>query len=125
MRRHRQYQERIHSAIVAEKARLDFDIELSMLTPRAIESETNALIASGSPPRASGSPTPSSTPAGARQTMSVRARRRRPGAAAQIPGIDLQPCGGTHVATSPRSARSACCGSAARARQQAREIGSL
>jgi len=48
--------------IVAEKARLDFDIELSMLNAARIESETNALIARVSPPRASGSPTPSSTP---------------------------------------------------------------
>ncbi len=85
--------------IAPEKARLDFDIDMSLLDAQKIESETNAIIARGvetetvwitdeeldarpelvktmsvQPPRGSG-----------------RVRLLR------IPGIDLQPCGGTHV----------------------------
>ncbi|HTP99381.1 MAG TPA: alanyl-tRNA editing protein [Casimicrobiaceae bacterium] len=85
--------------IAPEKARLDFDIDMSLLDAAKIERETNALIARGvetqtvwitdeeldarpelvktmsvQPPRGSG-----------------RVRLLR------IPGIDLQPCGGTHV----------------------------
>jgi misacylated tRNA(Ala) deacylase len=85
--------------IAPDKARLDFDIDMSLLDAGRIERETNALIARGvdtetvwitdeeldarpelvktmsvQPPRGSG-----------------RVRLLR------IPGIDLQPCGGTHV----------------------------
>ena len=85
--------------IAPDKARLDFDIDMSLLDAQKIERETNALIARGvetetvwitdeeldarpelvktmsvQPPRGSGL---------------VRLLR--------IPGIDLQPCGGTHV----------------------------
>jgi misacylated tRNA(Ala) deacylase len=85
--------------IAPEKARLDFDIDMSLLDAGRIERETNALIVRGvdtetvwitdeeldarpelvktmsvQPPRGSG-----------------RVRLLR------IPGIDLQPCGGTHV----------------------------
>jgi misacylated tRNA(Ala) deacylase len=85
--------------IAPDKARLDFDIDMSLLDAEKIERETNALIAravdtetvwitdeeldakpelvktmSVQPPRGSG-----------------RIRLLR------IPGIDLQPCGGTHV----------------------------
>jgi misacylated tRNA(Ala) deacylase len=85
--------------IAPDKARLDFDIDMSLLDAERIERETNALIAravdtetvwitdeeldakpelvktmSVQPPRGSG-----------------RIRLLR------IPGIDLQPCGGTHV----------------------------
>jgi misacylated tRNA(Ala) deacylase len=85
--------------IAPAKARLDFDIDMSLLDAQKIESETNAILARGidtetvwitdeeldarpelvktmsvQPPRGSG-----------------RVRLLR------IPGVDLQPCGGTHV----------------------------
>jgi len=85
--------------IAPDKARLDFDIDMSLLDAGRIEQETNALIARGvetetvwltvdeldarpeliktisvQPPRGAG-----------------RVRLLK------IPGIDLQPCGGTHV----------------------------
>jgi misacylated tRNA(Ala) deacylase len=86
--------------IVPDKARLDFDIELSQLSAERIEDETNALIAS-----AVATETIWITDAeldaqpGLVKTMSVQPPR---GAGQvrllKIPGIDLQPCGGTHVA---------------------------
>jgi misacylated tRNA(Ala) deacylase len=86
--------------IVPEKARLDFDIDLSLLEAGRIERETNALIASGVPTEtrwitdAELEAQPELV-----KTMSVQP----PGGAGRvrllgIPGIDLQPCGGTHVA---------------------------
>jgi misacylated tRNA(Ala) deacylase len=86
--------------IVPEKARLDFDIDLSLLDAGRIERDTNALIASGV-----ATETRWITDAELEaqpelvKTMSVQPPR---GAGRVrllgIPGIDLQPCGGTHVA---------------------------
>ena len=86
--------------IAPDKARLDFDIDMSLLDARKIERETNALIARGI---ATETVWITDEELDARpelvKTMSVKPPR---GAGRvrllRIPGIDLQPCGGTHVA---------------------------
>ncbi|HEU4624588.1 MAG TPA: alanyl-tRNA editing protein [Steroidobacteraceae bacterium] len=85
--------------IAPEKGRLDFDIDASLLNAARIEQETNAIIA-----RAIATETVWITDEelDARpelvKTMSVKPPR---GAGRvrllKIPGVDLQPCGGTHV----------------------------
>jgi misacylated tRNA(Ala) deacylase len=85
--------------ISPDKARLDFEIDMSLLDAGRIEQETNALIA-----KAVDTATVWITDAELDaqpeliKTMSVQPPR---GAGRvrllEIPGIDLQPCGGTHV----------------------------
>jgi misacylated tRNA(Ala) deacylase len=85
--------------IAPEKARLDFDIDMSLLDAEKIERETNALIARGVETQTVWI---SDEELDARpelvKTMSVQPPR---GAGRvrllRIPDIDLQPCGGTHV----------------------------
>ena len=86
--------------IVPDKARLDFDIDLSRLNAERIEHATNALIA-----RRTATETVWITDAElASQPELVKTMSVQPPQGAgrvrllKIPGIDLQPCGGTHVA---------------------------
>ena len=85
--------------ISPEKARLDFDIDMSLLDAARIERETNALIARNVETETVWI---SDAELDARpelvKTMSV-APPRGTGRVrlVKIPGIDLQPCGGTHV----------------------------
>jgi misacylated tRNA(Ala) deacylase len=86
--------------IAPDKARLDFDIDMSLLVAEAIEQGTNALIAKAVVTQTQWitDDEMASRPE-LIKTMSVKP----PSGAGKvrllsIPGIDLQPCGGTHVA---------------------------
>jgi len=85
--------------ISPDKARLDFDIDMSLLNAEAIERGTNELIARGVTTQTEWI-TDEELEARPElvKTMSVQPPR---GAGRvrllRIPGIDLQPCGGTHV----------------------------
>jgi len=86
--------------IAPDKGRLDFDIDITLLNAEHIERETNALIARAVPTETVWI---TDEELDARsdlvKTMSVQPPR---GAGRvrllKIPDIDLQPCGGTHVA---------------------------
>jgi misacylated tRNA(Ala) deacylase len=86
--------------IAPDKARLDFDIDMNLLNAERIEQGTNAIIARGI---ATETVWITDEELDARpelvKTMSVQPPR---GAGRvrllNIPGVDLQPCGGTHVA---------------------------
>ncbi len=86
--------------IAEDKAHLDFDIEMEKLDKQAIEAGVNALVEAGHPTRAAWI---TDAELDARpelvRTMSVAPPR---GAGRvrlmEIPGVDLQACGGTHVA---------------------------
>ncbi len=85
--------------IAPDKARLDFDIDMSLLDAQKIERETNALIAGGAQTQTEWI---SEAELDARpelvKTMSVKPPRGGGRVRLlRIPGIDLQPCGGTHV----------------------------
>ena len=85
--------------IAPDKARLDFDIDMSLLDAQRIERETNALIARGAQTQTEWI---SEAELDARpelvKTMSVKPPRGGGRVRLlRIPGIDLQPCGGTHV----------------------------
>lgn len=85
--------------IAPAKARLDFDIDMSLLDAGRIERETNALIARGVETETVWI---SDEELDARpelvKTMSVQPPRGGGRVRlVSIPGIDLQPCGGTHV----------------------------
>ncbi len=86
--------------IAEDKAHLDFDIEMERLAKEAIEAGVNALVEAGHATRAS---MIADAELDARpelvRTLSV-APPRSAGRVRlmEIPGIDLQACGGTHVA---------------------------
>ncbi len=86
--------------IAEDKAHLDFDIEMDKLVKEEIEARLNALVSAGHATRASWITDQEldARPALVR-TMSVAPPR---GAGRvrllEIPGVDLQACGGTHVA---------------------------
>jgi misacylated tRNA(Ala) deacylase len=86
--------------IVPDKARLDFDIDLSELNAARIEQATNALIASGVATETLWiSDAELEAQPDLVKTMSVQPPRGVGKVRLlRIPGIDLQPCGGTHVA---------------------------
>ena len=86
--------------IAADKAHLDFDVEMDRLVKDEIEAGLNALVAAGHAARARWI---SESELDARpelvRTMSVAPPRGEGRVRLlEIPGIDLQACGGTHVA---------------------------
>jgi misacylated tRNA(Ala) deacylase len=85
--------------IAPDKARLDFDIDMSLLDAQKIERETNAIIARGI---ATETVWITDEELDARpelvKTMSVQPPRGSGRVRLlRIPEVDLQPCGGTHV----------------------------
>src|SRR3989454_8713314 len=82
-----------------DKARLDFDIDMSLLDAERIEHETNALIARGAETETVWI-TVEELDARPELVKTMSVQPPRGGGRVRllrIPGIDLQPCGGTHV----------------------------
>lgn len=85
--------------ISPDKARLDFDIDMSLLDGERIERETNALIARGADTETVWI-TEEELDARPELVKTMSVQPPRGGGRVRllrIPGIDLQPCGGTHV----------------------------
>jgi misacylated tRNA(Ala) deacylase len=85
--------------IAPDKARLDFDIDMSLLDAGKIERETNALIARGIETETVWI-TDEELDARPELVKTMSVQPPRGGGRVRllrIPGIDLQPCGGTHV----------------------------
>jgi len=85
--------------ISPDKARLDFDIDMSRLDAEKIEQETNALIARGAETETVWI-TEEELDARPELVKTMSVQPPRGGGRVRllrIPGIDLQPCGGTHV----------------------------
>jgi misacylated tRNA(Ala) deacylase len=85
--------------IAPDKARLDFDIDMSLLDAGKIERETNALIARGVETETVWI-TDEELDARPELVKTMSVQPPRGGGRVRllrIPGIDLQPCGGTHV----------------------------
>ena len=85
--------------MATDKAHLDFDIEMEKLVKEEIEARVNALVAAAHATRASWI---TDTELDARpelvKTMSVAPPRGEGRVRlVEIPGVDLQACGGTHV----------------------------
>jgi len=85
--------------IAPDKARLDFDIDMSLLDAERIRRETNALIARGAETQTVWI-TEAELDARPELVKTMSVKPPRGGGRVRllsIPGIDLQPCGGTHV----------------------------
>jgi misacylated tRNA(Ala) deacylase len=92
-------------SITADYARLDFHMT-EPLDKEALTPASRGWCAARTRCATAGSAMPSSTPTRPRaQHERAAAARHGPRALIEIDGVDLQPCGGTHVANTPRSAR--------------------